>query len=84
MPVLVHFQNQVPQPAATKEKEDEFPVAAIICIAIGAYVVVIAIILLIRQILLVRVVCDFVFYSCLYLFAQKRKPKVTVLASGII
>ncbi len=47
------FQN-VPESAPAAVEEDDLPVAAIICIAIGAYVVVIAIILLIRQILLVR------------------------------
>ena len=49
------FQSQVPQRATTNAGEDGFPVAAIVCIAIGAYVVVIAVILLIRQILLVRI-----------------------------
>ena len=47
------FSLQNPQPVNTTAEQQQLPAAAIVCIAIGAYLVLIVIALIIRQILLV-------------------------------
>ena len=44
-------------PSPQQVAEQQFPVAAIVCISIGAYIVVVAVILLVRQILLGKGFC---------------------------